>query len=71
MLEDVHLIEACLAADRIIVSQDEAVRRLFGRAAGNLPGLRNILWLNPADPDENVADWLRGADVSTDPWRLA
>lgn len=58
MIKDLLLIEAALVTDKIIVSLDEIVRKLFDRAAEQVEELRNIVWVNPAKPEEQVISWL-------------
>lgn len=48
MLDDVHLVEAALAADRRIVSLDRQARGLFEGVAGNIEGPDRLVWLDPS-----------------------
>jgi len=59
MLEDVHLIEAALVTDRLVVALDERVRRHYRRACSVVPGLRRIVWVNPNRKEESANIWLR------------
>ncbi|MBI4963827.1 MAG: hypothetical protein HY913_11175 [Desulfomonile tiedjei] len=58
LLNDMHLIEAASSADTIVVSYDEAARKLFHQAASNLGELRNIAWVNPENEAEEPIKWL-------------
>lgn len=58
MLKDTHLIEAAMHTDRMVVSVDETVRRLFAVAAGSIAELTTIVWLNPSMTDEKPIAWL-------------
>lgn len=59
MLKDVHLIEAAHKADSLVVSRDDRARRHFDTAARSLPVLRQVVWVNPVEPDETALEWLR------------
>jgi len=58
LLHDIHLIEAALTADRIVVSLDETARTLFRDAALNMGEIRSIAWLNPEKEAEEPIQWL-------------
>ena len=57
--KDVHLVEAALATDRLITSQDERVRSALRTASNNVGELKRIVWVNPTREDEKPIDWLR------------
>ncbi len=57
--KDVHLVEAALATDRLITSQDERVRSALRTASNNVGELKRIVWVNPTRSDEAPIDWLR------------
>jgi hypothetical protein len=62
IFKDIHLVEAALAADSIVLSLDDVVRELLRTAAVSIGELRPIQWANPANEDEQVIVWLtRGA----------
>jgi hypothetical protein len=64
MFKDMCLIEAAIATDQLIVSLDDTARSLFGECARQVGELRNIAWVNPANPDETPIPWLkRGANL--------
>ena len=63
MLEDVHLIEAAIAADNTILSCDKTARELFDKAAVRLGELRLIVWANPCKDEDQCIAWLeQGAE---------
>ena len=59
VIKDVHLIEAAIATDRLVASQDERARRAFGNASANVSELKQIVWVNPTQDEEKPIDWLR------------
>jgi hypothetical protein len=59
MLKDVHLVEAALAAEKTVTSQDEKVRKLFSRGSQQIIKLRPIVWVNPTIAEETCIEWLR------------
>jgi hypothetical protein len=69
MLKDAHLVEAALATDRIVLSRDERVRKLFGKAAEPIPQIGEIHWANPERIEEAVVAWLSdGARADPKRW---
>lgn len=58
MLDDVHLLEAALASDHIVISVEGKCRRWFDRLAERVPRLRSIMWVNPEDDPEWTLAWL-------------
>jgi hypothetical protein len=58
--KDMHVVEAALAADGIIVSCDRKARDRFSRMATDIRELQELVWANPdvMDPDETES-WLR------------
>jgi len=71
MLKDIHLVEAALACDHVIVSLDEDARRRFARASGQVEELRRVAWVNPARDAADVLDWLRAGARAERSRRLA
>lgn len=69
MVKDLLLIEAALVTDKIIVSLDEIVRKLFHQAAEQVEELRNIVWVNPAKPEEQAISWLESG-AAAEPERM-
>lgn len=57
--KDFHLVEAAIAADRTVVSLDEAVRELFRTAAATVAAIQKVVWVNPSRTAENPLGWLR------------
>jgi hypothetical protein len=57
--KDFHLIAAAALTDRIVLSRDEEARGVFRAVARVLEDLQNILWVNPAIPEELCETWLR------------
>lgn len=66
--KDLHLVEAALPHDRIVLSRDEAMRQILGRVAVEIRELQALLWGNPAVEDEQIVAWLRGG-ARTEPSR--
>ncbi len=60
MRKDFRLIEAALAADKIITSLDEAVRLLFDATATSVAELKRVAWINPDIVEEEYTLWLQG-----------
>jgi len=60
MLKDMHLVEAALATDNVVVSSETNARRLFAAASSYIPRLANVMWVDPSEDPEGVLDWLRG-----------
>ncbi|NQU21861.1 MAG: hypothetical protein HQ567_11315 [Candidatus Nealsonbacteria bacterium] len=69
MQEDLFLLEAALAADKIVTSLDKEVHGLFRNAAKEIPKLRRVIWVDLDEPDEDGAKWVSGG-VSLDPERM-
>jgi hypothetical protein len=67
LMKDLHLIEAALAADEIVISLDGKAREQFARAAKSILVLRAIAWIDPCD--EFTLAWLR-AGAKKDQARL-
>lgn len=59
MLKDIHLLEAALHVDRIVVSQDERVRGYFHKAAQVVRAVALVVWVNPCQENESALTWLR------------
>ncbi len=56
VVKDIHLIEAAIATDWLVTSQDERARGTFGNAADAVRELRQIVWVNPTRDDEKSID---------------
>ena len=62
--KDVHLVEAALKTDHIVISRDEKARTLFQKASEEIGELKRIVWTNPVREEEHVKDWLsKGAKL--------
>ncbi|MDQ2886332.1 MAG: hypothetical protein M3Y39_09620 [Chloroflexota bacterium] len=59
MLKDIHLIEAALQVDQIVISMDETVRHYFRKTALTIGIIRQIVWVNPCKDEETPLEWLR------------
>lgn len=60
MQKDVHLIETAQAADKIVLSMDDKVRRHFKIVSVKIQQLKEISWANPhPDRQEAVISWLQ------------
>jgi hypothetical protein len=60
ILKDVHLIEAALATDQIIISSDENTARIpFREIAAKVRSIRHIVWVNPTFAEECAMEWLQ------------
>jgi len=71
ILNDVHLIEAALATDSIVISADQEARRLFSSMAQKGVGeLRPVVWVNPGVPEETGIEWLRAGAQPDRPRQL-
>jgi hypothetical protein len=57
-LKDVHLVEAALAADRVVVSCDKEASSILRKAARHIPALRDIMWVNPTEDHDHILRWL-------------
>ena len=57
--KDVHLIEAAIATDRLITSNDGRARRAYRNVANEVEELKQIVWVNPTRDEETPIDWLR------------
>ena len=57
--QDIHLIEAAIAADRLVTSKDESARGVFKDASDGVVELKQIVWVNPTCDNETPIDWLR------------
>jgi hypothetical protein len=70
MLKDCHLIEAAMATDCIVASRDDEAQRLFALHASSLPGIGDIVWVNPVEPADEVASWLESGAPPDNQYQL-
>lgn len=59
MLKDIHLIEAALQVDKIVISMDETVHNCFCEIAQTVGMLKLIVWVNPCKDAEKPIVWLQ------------
>ncbi|MBI5442586.1 MAG: hypothetical protein HY900_15395 [Deltaproteobacteria bacterium] len=59
VLKDLHLVETALAVDKAIVSMDEFVRAALGEIAPLIPCVGDVVWVNPAEEDDDAIGWLK------------
>ena len=59
MEKDCFLLELALAYDKIVVSKDEKVRRLFQEVSTQVNEIRDVNWINPINPEETPINWLK------------
>lgn len=66
MEKDLLLILAALQADRLIASCDRKVKDLFAQVALTFDDIKNIVWVDPSQEDDDCPHWLEsGARHST------
>ena len=65
MLKDVHLVEAAMATDGLVLSMDDKMYRRLNRHYTAIGLNKNVAWMNPEAPNEACCRWLeRGALIS-------
>ena len=57
--KDVHLLEAALVTDRIVVCRDKKCRKYFQQAAKKVDVIKPIHWTNPELPEDGTITWLQ------------
>lgn len=68
--EDLHLIEAALAADHIVISRDDEVHSLLRSITRSCPEISKVIWCNPVLRRVDCAEWLRNGARSVKVWQL-
>ena len=64
MLKDIHLMEAAIQADKIVISMDETVRNCFREITHKIRPMAYIAWVNPSIIEEKPIEWLQnGAEI--------
>lgn len=59
IFKDLHLIEAALDTDKIIISLDDnTARKFFALGAERFEEIKDIVWVNPDKPEEAAISWL-------------
>lgn len=62
ILKDLHLIEAALAGDGIIISRDDKMAGYLKKYQDKISEFKELVWINPTKNPEEVIEWLeRGA----------
>jgi hypothetical protein len=63
--KDVHLVEAALATDRIVISLDDRARTEL-----SVPAAAEVMWVHPVDEGGHVIYWLRNGAAPVTEWKL-
>ena len=58
MAKDFHLLDTAIRTDRIVVSLDNTVLRLFVAATSTVGEIREVIWINPVETPDVVIKWL-------------
>lgn len=58
MLKDVHLVEAAMATDGLVLSMDDKMYRRLNRHYIAIGIQKQVAWMNPEAPDEACCRWL-------------
>jgi len=62
--KDALLIEAAKSTDMIIASLDDSMRYLLKDNKDKISELKELMWINPSNEEENVIQWLKdGAEA--------
>lgn len=62
--KDVHLVEAALAADKIVCSLESEAPELFARVAERYEPISEVAWANPGSHADALRSWLEeGAPI--------
>lgn len=70
-LKDMHLIEAALSTDLVVISKDDEARALFRRISNEVGQLKPVVWVNPVREEERAIEWLEGGAKNEQKRRLA
>lgn len=66
LLKDIHLIEAAIRSDSIIISCDQRVQKLINEAAQTTTAIRLICWCDPCQELDEAVNWVAsGASIET------
>ena len=63
--KDLHLVEAALATDKIVISLDD-----LARAELSVHAAAGVMWVHPVDEGGHVVYWLNKGAEPRDEWRL-
>lgn len=61
---DLHLLEAAVATDKLVASQDERARAAFRIMSGKIREIQIVVWVNPTRKEESPIDWLTSGAVA-------
>lgn len=59
IMKDIHLIEAALMTDNIIISCDDTLRQALSKIKDKVGPLKKLFWINPALEGEKAIEWLK------------
>jgi hypothetical protein len=65
VMKDLHLVEASLATDKVVVSLDDRAR-----AELNVEATRDVTWVNAVADGGHAIYWLRGGANPVERWKL-
>lgn len=68
--KDAHLVEAALAADRIVVSCDDTARAQFRGLAAHAGLLHAVRWVNPLQDSDRLTAWMNRRAPADKRWSL-
>jgi hypothetical protein len=71
MLKDVPVLEAAIAAHRIIVSCDGRARNCFASACIYVTTIGNIVWVSPILDEDDAQTWLQEGATDENGRRLS
>lgn len=60
VIKDLHLVEAAVQTDNLIVSNDDKMRANTVVLAHSCSEIHDIMWVNPTNENEKAIDWLIG-----------
>jgi hypothetical protein len=63
--KDLHLIEAALATDKIVISLDDKARVEL-----SVPAAADVMWIHPVDKGGRVIYWLNKGGDAVEEWKL-
>ena len=56
--KDIHLLEAALSGDLVVISRDASARRVFRKVFQDNSRIRRVMWLNPVSDATETDVWL-------------
>lgn len=69
-IKDAHLVNAALALDKVIASNDDTARKVFCVISRDDGSLRNIFWFNSVSDREFLQTFLCGENIIPENYRL-